>query len=404
MRMKLNKSSQLLLASVASLLAAGLLSACSTLTTDFVYVTSSKAAGTNSYGEVDIFEINSESGHMRQIPDSPTYSEGRDPVAEAVSTDYASLFVVNQDDNTVVQFTIGSDGKLYPLNTVNTPGVYPMSIAISSSNVFVLDTYQPLSNCSSAAPCSGAVGVFPISSSKISTTTANGALTYWPLCSTGYKTNTAGSKACSGTESDVIVPTGITVSKNGSYVYVSAYDSTASTGYLFSFSVGTSGALTPVAVLSGIGTKLSSIATDANNSYVYATDYTGAKVYGFSTASGVLTALSGSPYAAGNGASAIALNPTYAYAYVANAVDSNVIVYSVSNGVLTQVATYASGLQPVAIGVDPSKSSFIFTANFLGSNVSNWEQSTSDGTLLVSQGSPFSANTNPTAVAAVPHK
>jgi hypothetical protein len=76
----------------------------------------------------------------------------------------------------------------------------------------------------------------------------------------------------------------------------------------------------------------------------------------------------------------------------------------VSNGVLTQVATYASGLQPVAIGVDPSKSSFIFTANFLGSNVSNWEQSTSDGTLLVSQGSPFSANTNPTAVAAVPHK
>ena len=68
MRMKLNKSSQLLLVSAASLLVAGLMTACATLTVDFVFVASSKAAGTNNYGEIDIFEVNSESGHMRQIP------------------------------------------------------------------------------------------------------------------------------------------------------------------------------------------------------------------------------------------------------------------------------------------------------------------------------------------------
>jgi len=43
-------------------------------------------------------------------------------VAEAVSSDNTNLYVVNQDDNTIVQFIIGNDGKVYPQNTVNTRG------------------------------------------------------------------------------------------------------------------------------------------------------------------------------------------------------------------------------------------------------------------------------------------
>ena len=82
MRMKFNKSGQLVLVSAASLMAAALLTACGTLTVDFVFVTSSKAAGPNNYGEVDVFEVNSESGFMRQIPTSPFPSGGRNPVAE----------------------------------------------------------------------------------------------------------------------------------------------------------------------------------------------------------------------------------------------------------------------------------------------------------------------------------
>ena len=60
MRMKLKKPGQLVLVSAASLAAAGLLTACSqltaTLTVDFVYVSSAKAAGPDNYGEVDVFE------------------------------------------------------------------------------------------------------------------------------------------------------------------------------------------------------------------------------------------------------------------------------------------------------------------------------------------------------------
>ena len=72
MRMKFNKSSQLLMVGAASLLAASILTACSqltqTLTVDFVYVASTKAAGANNFGEINVFEINSESG--THAPDS----------------------------------------------------------------------------------------------------------------------------------------------------------------------------------------------------------------------------------------------------------------------------------------------------------------------------------------------
>ena len=132
-----------------------MLTACGTLTVDFVYVTSAKAAGPNSYGEVDVFEVNSESGFMRPIQTSPFPSGGRNPVAEAVSPDDTNLYVVNEDDNTIVQFIIGNDGKLYPQNTVNTPGIFPLGVAVGGAHLFVIDTFQPLPTCSSAAPCSG---------------------------------------------------------------------------------------------------------------------------------------------------------------------------------------------------------------------------------------------------------
>ena len=106
MRIKWDKPIQLLAISAASLLAASFLAACTTLTVDFVYVTSAKAAGPNNYGEVNVFEINSESGRMRQIVTSPFPSGGRNPVAEAVSPDQADLYVVNQDDNDCIPVNV----------------------------------------------------------------------------------------------------------------------------------------------------------------------------------------------------------------------------------------------------------------------------------------------------------
>jgi 6-phosphogluconolactonase (cycloisomerase 2 family) len=410
MRMKFNKPSQLLLVSAVSLLAAGLMTACGSLTTDYVYVASSQAAGTNNYGEIDVFEINAVSGFMRQIPTSPFPSGGRNPVAEAVSGDYANLYVVNQDDNTIVQFKIGSDGKLYPLNTVNTPGVYPLAVAVKGSNLFVLDTYQPLPTCSNAEPCSGSIAVFSLLTAKqaaaanlyswddtLGSTVANpsNGANYWPL-------------TLPSSPKDVILPTGINVLASGAVVYVSAYDTTTNAGYVFGFSVASSGALTPLngGVPFAAGVHPSAIASysDSSNTYVYVTDSTNGNVLGYSVASGLLTKLSGSPFPTGNKPAAIVADPKYPYAYVANALDGSVSAYSISGGELTRIGTYATGLQPMAIGIDPSTNHFVFTANFLGSNISDFELSSTSGTLVNTQHSPYTSNALPTAVAAVPHQ
>ena len=407
MRMKFNKSSQLLLVGAASLLAASLVTACSqltqTLTIDFVFVACTKAEGANNYGEINVYEINSESGRMRQIPSSPFPSQGRDPVAEAVSLDYGSLFVVNQDDNAIEQFGIGTDGKLYPYNTVNTPGIFPLAIAASKSNLFIVDLYQPLPICSDAEPCSGSIGVFPLSAVTgttpvtIGTPVANPAVNgqYWPLALTDVNA------------SHIIVPTAVNVLASGAYVYVTAYDSsvTPNVGYVFGFSVGSGGALTP---LSGspfaAGVKPSAIASDSASAHVYVTDFSSAHVLGYTATSGNLTPIAGSPFAAGNQPTAIVVDTAYPYAYVTNSQDSNVTAYSIaSSGALSSIGTYATGLQPVAIGIDPSTEHFLYTINFLDNTVSGFDLSTTNGTLLDSQNSPFPSNAQPTAAAAIPH-
>lgn len=422
MRMTLNKSRQLALISAASLALATLLTACSqftqTLTVDFVYVACNAAAGPDQYGVIDVFEINSESGRMRQIPSSPFPSGGRNPVAEAVSSDYNNLFVSNQDDNSIVQFVIGSDGKLYPFNTVNTPGIFPVNLAVNKSYMFSLALYEPLPTCSIAAPCSGALSVFPLAAGGsgssapctasvcIQPAAANPAVNgnYWPIALAG--------------SSDIIVPTAVNVLGSGSYVYVSAYDSsvTPNVGYIFGFAVGSGGVLTPLPGSPyAAGVQPSAVASDPSSSYVYVTDYQKASVLGYAVAgNGSLTAMTSgaggsNSFPAGNGPSGIVVNPTYSYAYVSNAVDSTITAYSISHGALTRLGSssaggsYATGAQPVAIGIDPSTNRFLFTANFLDNNVSGFQLSTTDGTLLVSQNSPFSANAHPVAVAAIPH-
>jgi len=418
MRMKFNKSGQLLLVSAASLLVAGLVTACGTLTVDFVFVASSKAAGTNNYGEIDVFEVDSESGHMRQIPTSPFPSGGRNPVAEAVSTDHTNLYVVNQDDYTIVQFVIGNDGKLYPQNTTDTPGEYPLAVAVNGQDLFVLNTYQPLPNCNTAAPCSGSIAVFPIlpatstGSDALGAPVPNGNLNYWPLSLPGKPGN-------------VLEPTALGVLPSGAFLYVTAYDSTASNNYIFGFAIGSGGALTPLnggAPLAGgafsagtcpsaylvapyvVGTCPSAVASDSTGGYVYVADSANGQVHGYSVASnGTLAELNGSPFPAGNQPSAIVADSKYPYLYVTNVLDSTITAYSISSGALASLGTYTTGSQPVAIGIDPSTNHFLYTANYLGGNVSGFELSSTAGTLLNAQNSPFTANAQPTAVAAIPH-
>jgi 6-phosphogluconolactonase (cycloisomerase 2 family) len=389
----------LILVSAASLAVASLLTACSqltaTLTVDFVYATSALGAGANQYGQVDVFEINSESGRMRQIPTSPFPSGGRKPVAEVVSSDKTTLYIANSDDNSIVQFTIGNDGKIYPQNTVNTPGVFPVAVAISGSNLFVADTYQPLPTCSSASPCTGSIAAYPILKDDSLDRThpfVNGTLdtNYWPLTLPGVTT-------------DIVAPTAITAS--GSTVYVAAWDTTANTGYVFGFAVN-GASLAPInsGVPVAAGIHPSAITVDPSGAYLYVTDLGGNNVRGYSIASGgTLAPLSGSPFPAGNQPEAIVVDANTKFAYVANSLDSTITGYTISSGSLKAIATFATDTQPVAIGIDPNLNEYLYTANFLGNSVSGFRIDSNSGSLLSSQFSPSRANANLTAVAAIPH-
>ena len=373
MRMKFNKSSQLLLVSALCLLGAGAITSCGTNTVDFVYVASAQAAGSNSYGEIDVFEINVSSGFMRPIPTSPFPSGGRNPVAEAITGDFSTLYVANQDDSSIVQFFIGPDGKIYPQNTydttgnysatgtVNPTGIFPKALAVNGSNLFVVNTYQPLPSCSPEDPCSGSLSVYPIQAATTgSNPTPEGALglpvanaasgtNYWPLTLTS-------------SPGDVIVPTAVNVLQSGTYVYVTAYDSTASpsVGYVFGFWVAPSGATTspngincpplptgltayPTGTLCPLtgspfaaGVHPSAIASAATGAGtdVYVTDLTSGNVVSYSVAAGVLTRIGVAP--TGNQPSAIVVDANYPFAYVANSLDGNVSAYSIgSNGALS---------------------------------------------------------------------
>jgi DNA-binding beta-propeller fold protein YncE len=356
---------------------------------------------------------------MRQIPASPFPSGGRYPIAEAVSSDNASLFVVNEDDNNIVQFVIGNDGKLYPYNTVNTPGVFPLALAANASSLVVVDTYQPLPSCSTAAPCSGSIAVYPLTAATSTLPVAIGApatnsaisANYWPLNVAGHP-------------SDVIVPTAVNLltltagATAATYVYVTAYDSSATpnAGYLFGFAVGAGGVLTPLAgspfpagtqpsAIAGIAPTSSNYLSSSSSAYLYVTDFQKNNVRGYSVAlnSGIPSPLAGNPFPAGNAPSAVVVDPSFPFAYVANSTDSTVTAYSIGSGALTSLGNYTAGLQPVAIGIDPSTNHFLYTADFLGNNVTGFELSQTAGTLLDAQNSPFAANDQPTAVAAIPH-
>ena len=206
-------------------------------------------------------------------------------------------------------------------------------------------------------------------------------------------------------------PTGISVLASGSYLYVSAYDTTANTGYVFGFSVGSDGTLTalnagaPVAA----GTHPSAIASDPSSSFVYVTDAIAGKVLGYSVQpSGVLAPLTsgtggGNTFQAGTQPSSLVVDPSGSFLYVTNFLDATVTAYSINAGALTRVGSYATGLQPIALGIEPALHKYLYTINFLGSSVSAFQMSPTDGSLINAQSSPYHSNPLPTAVAAIPH-
>ena len=108
-----------------------------------------------------------QTGALIPLADSPL-TAGKNPVTLVPTPDGKNLYVVNQDDSNVMQYSIGTDGKLYLKNTVNVTGSTPTAAAVDPAGKFLYITFtyqlgpggQQL--YSPASPGPGGITIFPI--------------------------------------------------------------------------------------------------------------------------------------------------------------------------------------------------------------------------------------------------
>jgi 6-phosphogluconolactonase len=383
--MKFSKLGRIALASVVSLALGFGATACGPSNTiDFLYVTSSKA----NPGQINVYKVDSQAGALIPILDSPYPSGGRNPVADVASPNGKNLYVINHDDNTVVEFAIGTDGKLYPQQTCNMPGSYPIQLAINKTGtyLYIVETYQP--NFSTNIPGPGALVIFPINSTgglgpaNNCTPLANGTNSFFPVGNN---------------------PVAVNVLASGNYVYaVNETDATIS-----AFQVGSTGALSLIGTYP-VGVAPNAAASDPTSKFLYITDGAANQMIGFLIqVNGTLIAMQ-TPFKTDNLPDAVEVDPRGIYAYVANYNANDVSAYAIdrSTGNATQISgstTYAVDAGPLCILIEPSEGRYIYTANFLGNTVSGLFLNPANGQLSAVQNTPFKAAGQPTCSAAITH-
>jgi 6-phosphogluconolactonase len=398
--MKFSKLRQLMLVSAIGLVVATLFSGCSLVTIDYLFVsTSASQIGKNPSacpaGEIETYAVDSQSGAIRSGA-APVCSGGTSPVALAISPGEANLYVANQADMSIVHFAIASNGVLTKKDSV-TLSTAPVAMAVSSDG----NTLYVVSGTTSAT-----LSAYALSSGALGSVSGSISLTI-----PGYA-------------SDSVVPTNITVLENGAAVYVTAYDlssynpggvttSTASPGWLFGFTTGSGGALTPTPGSPyGAGVKPTALAADPTNRFVYVTDFASNQLIGYGIYNGYsLSFLLNGPYKSGGQPTSIAIDPRGKFIYVSNSLDSTVGAFVIDLPTGTPSAavnttgnqTNSTDTQPVSIAVDPALGRYVYTANFLGNSISGFRLDPTAGTLKRTQATPYPVGLHPTAIALVPH-
>jgi 6-phosphogluconolactonase len=384
--MKFRKFGHVALAVVASLgLGLGVTACGPSNTIDFLYVTASK----QNPGQISVYSVDSESGSLIQIQDSPYSTGGYNPVADVTSPNGKDLYVINNLSNTVAQFAIGTDGKLYPQQTCNTPGSLPTQLAVNPAGtyLYVIETYQP--NFNTSLPGPGALVIFPINSSgtlgnssSLCTPVANGTQSFFPVGNN---------------------PVGVDVLASGNYVYVvNENDAT-----IQALQINSNGSATTVGTYS-VGVSPNAAASDPTNRFVYITDGASNQVIGFLIqTNGTLIPME-TPFSAGNLPDSVKVDPRGQYVLVANYNSNTISAYSINqaNGNLSgngSTPTFAVDTGPTCILIEPALGRYVYTTNFLGNTVSGVFMNPSSGALSAAQNTPFNAAGQPTCNAAITH-
>jgi 6-phosphogluconolactonase (cycloisomerase 2 family) len=425
--MKFSQLGQLALASaVSAALVLGITACGQSNTIDFVYVASANANPGTIYG----FAADGESGALTGILGSP-FPAGRNPIALVTTPNNKEVYALNHDDNTVIEYIVGSDGKLFSQNTYNIKsGTNPNGMAVSpdGKTLYIVEAYGLAPNStpySATTPGIGALVQLPIAAdgslgTEVAYPTCNNPVAVTVL---GSASNTAGGAVYvvndPAGQLTTLIDTvaaqnrGATGSATVTYPVVGACSGgTAAVGQVSSYVINsdnslTAGAGSPFAA----GVAPDAIATDPTNRFVYVTDFKQNLILSYSVqgSGGAIIPLSTSTTPTGNLPSAITVDPRGKYIYVANYLDGSVSGFAlnattgVPSGLAGTSNSAATDPGPAAIAVEDSIGRYIYTANFIGNSVSGLYLDPNAGTTNIVQNSPFPGAAKATAVTTVKH-
>jgi 6-phosphogluconolactonase len=382
--MKLSKFGRITLASLVSLgMGFGVVACGPSNTIDFLYITSSKS------NQINVYRVDSEVGALIPIPASPYPSGGDNPVAVVASASGKNLYVVNHDNNAIVEFAINTDGSIAQQQVCTVPGTFPNQLAINQAGtyLYVVETYQP--GFSAAKPGAGGLVVYPINATgglgatgSLCTPVANGANGFFAVGNN---------------------PVAVNVLPSSNYVYV-VNENDAS---LSAFQVETSGALTLIATYT-VGVAPNAIASDPTSKFLYVTDGAANQMIGYTIQTNGTLLNMQTPFKTDILPDAVEVDARGIYVYVANYNANDVSAYTIDRGTgnATQISgatTYAVDAGPTCILIEPAEARYVYTSNFLGATVSGLALNPATGALSAVQNTPFKASGQPTCTAAITH-
>ena len=314
------------------------------------------------------------------VPLSPaTVGTGGNSLAVAISPDGNSAYVINNDDDTVSQYSIDSStGKLSPKSpaTVAT-GRNPLAVAISPDGK---SAYVTIAGCCargtvsqySIAPSTGKL------SPKSPATVATGAF-----------------------------PEGVAVSPDGRSAYVTNLTDNAVSQYSIDPSTGALSPKAPASVATGTGPKGIAVSPDGKSAYVTnSTVPDTVSQYTIAPSTGKLSPKSPATVATGGFPEGVAVSPDGKNAYVTNSTaPGTVSQYSInpSTGKLSpkSPATVATGGFPFAVGVTPGGKS-VYVTNGSDDTVSQYNVDPSTGALSRKAPASVATGTGPRGIAVSP--
>jgi 6-phosphogluconolactonase len=357
-----------------------------TNTGDYLYV----GNGANTY--LAGFGVSS-TGTLSVLTNSP-YNNG--VAAQSVTVTPANTFLYAGTTNGIYAYSVNSDGSITVLNsgTAVAQDIVATTMQVDSTGSYLL------AGGIGTSIGAQAIGIYQINASTGLLT----ALTGSPLAL--YTGN--------GKTATVVAPTGMLITPNNSYVYVSL-----STLGVQVLTLGSGGALSTgnaVTILAPLSTSTSpsdaGLASDPLSAFLFVAEInTGLRVFSIGTA-GALNEVTGSPYAVGTGPNAVLLDTTGSYVYVANKGSNNISAFTLTtaSGKLTAVAGSpfsSGGLQPIGMVNDNSKQFVAVINNQANGSSGNSDlqlfkfDATVDGKLdPVSTATTGTDPTNPRAVAA----